>query len=58
VEYELLLTAGAAALALTGPGRYAVDRLLPGLRSPRTVHGVIALVLGVVLAGGVLMVRR
>ncbi|QIY55318.1 DoxX family protein [Streptomyces sp. RPA4-5] len=58
VEYELLLTAGAAALALTGPGRYAVDRLLPVLRSHRTVHGVIALVLGAVLAGGVLLVRK
>ncbi|MFG2828027.1 DoxX family protein [Streptomyces sp. NPDC048434] len=58
VEYELLLTAGAAALALTGPGRYAIDRLLPGLRAHRPVHGVAALVLGVVLAGAVLLVRK
>jgi putative oxidoreductase len=58
VEYELLLTAGAAALGLTGPGRYAVDRLLPALRAHRLVHGVAALVLGVVVAGGVLLVRN
>ncbi|MEU9487676.1 DoxX family protein [Streptomyces decoyicus] len=58
VEYELLLTAGAAALALTGPGRYAIDRALPGLRAHRAVYGVAALVLGVVLAGAVLLVRK
>jgi len=58
VEYELLLTAGAAALALTGPGRYAVDRVLPGRRAHRLVYGVVALVLGVVLAGAVLLVRK
>lgn len=58
VEYELLLTAGAAALALTGPGRYALDRALPGLRAHRAVHGVAALVLGVVLAGVVLLLRK
>ncbi|GAA2334340.1 hypothetical protein Scani_59160 [Streptomyces caniferus] len=58
VEYELLLTAGAATLALTGPGRYAIDRLLPGLRTHRLRYGVVALVLGVVLAGAVLLVRK
>ncbi len=58
VEYELLLTAGAAALALTGPGRYAADRLLPALRAHRLVYGFAALVLGVVAAGGVLLVRN
>ncbi|GAA2598721.1 DoxX family protein [Streptomyces tubercidicus] len=58
VEYELLLTAGAAALALTGPGRCAIDRFLPGLRAHRPVHGLVALLLGVVLAVGVLLVRR
>lgn len=57
VEYELLLTAGAAALALTGPGRYAIDRALPVLRNHRLLHGVVALVLGIVVAGVVLLVR-
>jgi uncharacterized membrane protein YphA (DoxX/SURF4 family) len=31
VEYELLLAAAGAGIALTGPGRYAVDRFLPVL---------------------------
>ncbi|ARF59433.1 DoxX family membrane protein [Streptomyces gilvosporeus] len=58
VEYELLLTAGAAALALTGPGRYAADRLVPALRAHRFAYGAAALVLAVVLAGGVLLLRK
>jgi putative oxidoreductase len=58
VEYELLLTAGAAALALTGPGRLAVDRFLPGLRVHRPVRGAAVLVLGVVVAGVMLLVRN
>ncbi|MGW6983710.1 DoxX family protein [Streptomyces sp. NPDC054932] len=57
IEYELLLTAGAAALALTGPGRYAVDRFLPVLRSHRLAHGALAVALGVVLAVVLLLVR-
>ncbi|WP_329105380.1 DoxX family protein [Streptomyces sp. NBC_01439] len=57
IEYELLLTVGAAALALTGPGRYAVDRFLPVLRSHRLAHGALALALGVVLAVVLLLVR-
>lgn len=57
VEYELLLTVAAVVLALTGPGRYAVDRFLPGLRSHRLAHGVLAVVLGAVAAGVVLLVR-
>ncbi|MEU2793624.1 MULTISPECIES: DoxX family protein [unclassified Streptomyces] len=58
VEYELLLTAGAGALALTGPGRYAIDRLLPVLRAHRLAYGVAAVVLGVVLAGVILLLRK
>ncbi|MEU4731590.1 DoxX family membrane protein [Streptomyces sp. NPDC023588] len=57
IEYELLLTAGAAALALTGPGRYAVDRFLPVLRGHRLAHGALAVALGVVLAAALLLVR-
>ncbi|MCY0962693.1 DoxX family protein [Streptomyces sp. H27-H5] len=57
IEYELLLTIGAAALALTGPGRYAADRFLPVLRENRAVHGALALALGVVLGGVLLLVR-
>ncbi|MFI1448830.1 DoxX family membrane protein [Streptomyces virginiae] len=57
IEYELLLTAGAAALALTGPGRYAVDRFLPVLRGHRLAHGGLAVALGVVLAVVLLLVR-
>ncbi|RSS76649.1 DoxX family protein [Streptomyces sp. WAC06614] len=57
VEYELLLTAVAAALTLTGPGRWAADRFVPVLRTPQPRHGVLALVLAVVAAGVVLAVR-
>ncbi|GAA2438492.1 DoxX family protein [Streptomyces macrosporus] len=57
VEYELLLVAGAAALALAGPGRWAVDRALPVLRSHRLAHGVAAVVLGLVVAGVTLLLR-
>ncbi|MFJ9642049.1 DoxX family protein [Streptomyces sp. NPDC101206] len=58
IEYELLLTAGAAALALTGPGRYAVDRTLPVLRGHRLAHGALAVALGVVLAVVTLLIRK
>ncbi|MRH91221.1 DoxX family membrane protein [Nocardia sp. SYP-A9097] len=58
IEYELLLAAAAAGLALTGPGRYAVDVLLPVLRSHRLVYGFAAVLLAVVLAGAVLLVRN
>lgn len=57
-EYELLLTAGVAAITLTGPGRYAADRLLPGLRAHRLTHGAAALVVGAVAAGVVLLLRK
>ncbi len=56
-EYELLLIAAAAALALTGPGRYAVDRYLPVVRSHRLSYGAGAVLLGLVTAGAVLLIR-
>ncbi|CAL9334010.1 DoxX family protein [Streptomyces sp. enrichment culture] len=57
VEYELLLAAGAAALTLTGPGRWAADRFLPGLRAHGLLRGAAAVLLAVVAAGVVLLVR-
>ncbi|MFE7190019.1 DoxX family membrane protein [Kitasatospora sp. NPDC057541] len=57
-EYELILIAAAAALALTGPGRYAVDRYLPVVRSHRLSYGAAAVVIGLVTAGAVLLVRN
>ncbi|MFD4240307.1 DoxX family protein [Streptomyces sp. NPDC058525] len=57
VEFESLITAAAVTLALTGPGRFAVDSLLPVLRHHRLVHGILALVLAVVLAAVVLLLR-
>ncbi|MFJ1705507.1 DoxX family protein [Kitasatospora sp. NPDC088346] len=57
-EYELLLTAGAVALALTGPGGYAVDRYLPVLRAHRLAYGAAAVVAGLLTAGVVLLLRK
>ncbi|GAA2393786.1 hypothetical protein GCM10010420_18510 [Streptomyces glaucosporus] len=57
VEYELLLVAAAAALTLSGPGRWAVDRALPVLRAHRLRHGVAAVALGAVVAGVTLLLR-
>ncbi|WP_374935884.1 DoxX family protein [Streptomyces sp. SM14] len=59
-ELPLVLAVGAAALALTGPGRYAVDRFLPlptALREHRLVHGLGALALAVVAAAVLLLIR-
>ncbi|MDK1475681.1 DoxX family protein [Streptomyces sp. 549] len=57
VEYELLLAAAAAALAISGPGRLAVDRALPRLRDHRLSHGLAAVALGAVVAGVTLLIR-
>ncbi|MET9607816.1 DoxX family protein [Streptomyces sp. NPDC006512] len=57
VEFESLIIAAAVTLALTGPGRYALDRFLPVLRDHRLVHGFLALALAVVLAVLVLLLR-
>ncbi|MFJ5674701.1 DoxX family protein [Streptomyces sp. NPDC093097] len=58
VEYELLIVGGAAALGLAGPGRFAIDRLLPVVRAHRLMYGAGALVLGVVFAAVVLLFRK
>ncbi|UQA95752.1 DoxX family protein [Streptomyces halobius] len=58
VEYEMVLATAAAALALTGPGRYAIDHFLPVLRAHRLVYGVIALVIGAVAAAVLLLIRN
>lgn len=58
VEYEVSLAAGAAALALTGPGRLAVDRYLPGVRTHRVVYGIASVVLGLLVAAVVLLIRN
>ncbi len=57
IEYELLLALSATALALTGPGRYALDRLVPVLRNHRLAYGIAAVVLALVVSGGVLLTR-
>lgn len=56
-EYAVVLAAGAACLTLTGPGRYAADRLLPVPRTHRFRHGVAAVLLAVVAAGAALLTR-
>ncbi len=58
-EYAMVMGLGAASLALTGPGRLAVDPLLPvpALRAPRVTHGAAALALAVVTAVVVLVLR-
>ncbi|MEU6578630.1 DoxX family protein [Streptomyces sp. NPDC046805] len=58
VEYPLVLAAGAGALALTGPGRLAVDRFLPVLRAHRLAYGVAALVIAAVMSALVLTARH
>jgi putative oxidoreductase len=57
LEYELLILASAAALTLTGPGRVSCDAHLPILRACRLVHAAMALGLGVVTAGVILLIR-
>jgi putative oxidoreductase len=60
IEYPMLLGLGAAALALTGPGRYAADPSLPvpALRAHRLEYGLAALALAVVTAFVVLLTRN
>lgn len=58
LEYETVLATGGAALAFTGAGRFAVDGAIPGLRHPRLAVGFGCVVLGLVLAGVVLLLRN
>jgi putative oxidoreductase len=58
IEYELFLVITAASLALTGPGRYAIDRTLPILRTHRITFGITAIALGAIIAALVLAVFR
>ncbi|WP_067862340.1 DoxX family protein [Nocardia shimofusensis] len=58
IEYETVLAVGGAALALTGAGRLAVDGAVPALRHPRLTTGLGCIVLGLVLAGVVLLLRN
>jgi putative oxidoreductase len=57
IELPLIFLLVSAALALTGPGAYSVDRRLPGLRGHRLVYGMAAVLLGVV-AGVVMLLSR
>lgn len=57
VEYELTLASGAAALALSGPGRLALDAHLPGVRTHRAGYGITAVALGILMAALVLLFR-
>ncbi|CAL9573359.1 hypothetical protein SUDANB171_04863 [Streptomyces sp. enrichment culture] len=60
-ELPLLLGLSAVALTLSGPGRYAVDHVLPlpeQVREHRLVHGVAALALALVVAGITLLIRN
>jgi putative oxidoreductase len=58
MEFELFLATAAVTLVLAGPGRHAVDRLLPVTRSYKPVHGLLALAIAAATAGAVLLVRR
>ncbi|MEU0506619.1 DoxX family protein [Nocardia sp. NPDC005998] len=58
IEYELILTLAAASLSLTGPGRYALDRFIPALRTHRLIVGFAAIVLALVTAGAILLIRN
>lgn len=58
-EYPFIMGVAVAAIALTGPGRYAADRLLPvpALNPHRFSIGVAAVALGVVTAVVFLLIR-
>jgi putative oxidoreductase len=57
IELPLLFLLVSAALAFSGPGAYAVDPYLPGLRGHRLRYGVGAVVLGIVVGVVMLVIR-
>jgi putative oxidoreductase len=57
-EYELLLTIASASLAFTGPGRYAVDRILPVLRNHRLAYGALTVLVAVIVGAIMLLLRK
>lgn len=58
VEFTLLVAISATALALTGPGEYALDRFVPGLREHRVTYGVGAIALALVTGAVFLLIRH
>ncbi|MES4908329.1 MULTISPECIES: DoxX family protein [unclassified Streptomyces] len=56
-EYPLLIGVGAAGLALSGPGRIAVDAVIPGVRSHHVMYGVVMLLIAAVLAAITIGIR-
>lgn len=57
IAFPLAIGVTAAGLALSGPGRIAVDAVIPGLRSHRLSYGAAALILGAVAAVAILLTR-
>ncbi|MFJ5263365.1 DoxX family protein [Streptomyces sp. NPDC088387] len=58
IEFPLLLACAAGALALSGPGRFSVDRSLPVLRVHRLGYGASAVALALITAGIFLAMRN
>ncbi|KAK1184778.1 DoxX family protein [Streptomyces sp. NBS 14/10] len=56
-EFPLLIGVGAAGLALSGPGRIAVDAVIPGVRSHHVIYGVVTLLIAAVLAAITIGIR-
>ncbi|MFE5869150.1 DoxX family protein [Streptomyces roseifaciens] len=57
IEFTLLVAVTAAALALTGPGRYSADAHLPVLRQHRLSYGLAAIALALVTGAIFLLIR-
>jgi putative oxidoreductase len=57
-EFELLLAICAGGLALTGPGRIAIDHFLPIVRRQRLIYGAGCVVFALILAGITLALKK